>query len=457
MGAHQLAGDGQAEAGPARVRRAGKRLEQVCARARRESGAVVGHVDDEAVVVAARGDLDLGGAGLDGVLAQVAEHPVQLLAVGGNLEVFLDQAMPPRLAVELLRQGGADLPHQFAQVEAAEIDRRGALAGEVQRLGAEVDRAVDGAEQGRRGPAHLRVLALDQAVRHQARGGQDVAQVVADLGDAGAERGQAGALPQGAAQALLHLGQLALGDADLVAARRGLDDARGVLGIVAEPGHGLGDAAHGPDHEQVQAQIDEGRGEERNDQRQRQDALRIAEHLAPQRRLLQDHLDQGLAILGRYADDPQDAAAVVHERHEGIADQAEEAGLAQVIAGVDRARGGHHQHQLAGARPGQADRIGAHVVEQLALQVLADHLVRRRLQRQDRQVRGGQAFLEIDQPETADRRRVDQHLGQHHEGDGQQQEPRRQALGQRRQAELLAGHGRILARLRRKCRNPRSG
>ena len=59
-----------------------------------------------------------------------------------------------------------------------------------------------------------------EPVGDQPRRRQDVAQIVVDLGHRGAERGEPGALPERLAHGLLHRRQLALGDADLVAAGR---------------------------------------------------------------------------------------------------------------------------------------------------------------------------------------------------------------------------------------------
>src|SRR5262249_28158610 len=151
-----------------------------------------------------------------------------------DLDLGRDVAEPDLPAVYLRGQGGADLLDQVAQGEALAVQLRRALAREGQRLRAEVDGAVDGGEQGRRHLLDLRVVAAGEAVCHQLGRGQDVAEIVVDLGDGGAERGQARLLLQGGAQLRLHVRKLMLGDTELVGARRGRQRARQILRVLAE-------------------------------------------------------------------------------------------------------------------------------------------------------------------------------------------------------------------------------
>src|SRR6185295_20039214 len=92
VGGHQLVRHGEAEARTALAGRALESLEQVGSRLLRHAGAVVAHVDGDAAAVA-RGrhaDMPLEAArstplllldGLQGVAAQVAQDPVELVAV----------------------------------------------------------------------------------------------------------------------------------------------------------------------------------------------------------------------------------------------------------------------------------------------------------------------------------------------------------------------------------------
>ena len=82
MGAHQLAGDRQAEPAAARAGRAEKRPEEVFPRLGREAMAVIGNLDRDRRVIARRGKAQPVRSGLDGIAGEVEEHPVELVAVG---------------------------------------------------------------------------------------------------------------------------------------------------------------------------------------------------------------------------------------------------------------------------------------------------------------------------------------------------------------------------------------
>jgi hypothetical protein len=182
MGMHEVAGDGEPEAGAARSGRARKRLEQPVAGAGWQAGSVVGNGDDEAPVHRARRYVDAAGAGLQRVLAEIGEDAEQLVAIGLERDLSRDLIAPGHLAIGSSRQHGADLVDQRAQGEASTVERRRTFAGEGHGLAAEVDGAVDGGEQGRRQAPHLRIVAAGQAVGDELRRRQDVAQIVVDLG-----------------------------------------------------------------------------------------------------------------------------------------------------------------------------------------------------------------------------------------------------------------------------------
>ena len=139
----------------------------------------------------------------------------------------------------------------------------------------------------------------------------------------------------------------------------------------------------------MQAQVDQGRGEQRDDQRQRQDPVGEGDHLIRHRRLVHDQLDQHGRVRRRGADDTQDRARLSAERQEGVADQAEEADLAQVIGLGDFEGRAAAQHQLAAAAPGQRHALGPDVSQELNSQVVAEHLVGRGVEGQDRQMGSG--------------------------------------------------------------------
>ena len=125
------------------------------------------------------------------------------------------------------------------------------------------------------------------------RRGQQVAQIMIDLGHREAERGEPVLLMQHRGELGLHGRELALGDADLVGAAGRHDDAVGVFRIGAERHHVAGDPAHRP-HEQVMQRPD--RPAPRRCRMISSDSSsrirRIAQHRLAQRRLVHDELDE---------------------------------------------------------------------------------------------------------------------------------------------------------------------
>ena len=264
--------------------------------------------------------------------------------------------------------------------------------------------------------------------------------VVVDLGHRRAETGEACLVLQGGAQAVLHGGQPALHLADLVGTAARLDDAGLVLRVVAEAAHVLGQPQHRPDDHEMQAEVDQGRRDQRDEKGEREDALGEGDHLVLHRRLVHDQLDQDGRVLGRGPHHPQDPPPLGAERQEGVADQAEEADIAKVDGLRNLEGRATAEHQLAAAAPGQRHALGPDMGQQLDPQVVTEHLVRRGVERQHRQMGGAQALLQIGQAEAADRGCVDQHLGQHHESDGQEKQPDRQARENAGKAELRVRH-----------------
>ena len=260
-----------------------------------------------------------------------------------------------------------------------------------------------------------------------------------DLADRAPQGGEPGLLPKCGAQACLHLDQFPLGDADLVAAPAGLDGGREILRIVAEGDHRLGQAPHGPDHQPLQAEIDEGGGDQGDDDGKGQDALGIIDEGGAHRGLVDHHLDHRLGILGRGAHHPDDAIVALPESLEGIADQAEEMPMAEIVGGIDLGHAGlRPHHQLHPVRPLQRHHIGPGMLHQLGLQGIADHVIGRGEQGQDGDMGGRQPVSQIFEAEAPGRGCIDQNLAQHDEGDGQQQDPRREALAQRRESKAMA-------------------
>ena len=116
----------------------------------------------------------------------------------------------------------------------------------------------------------------------------------------------------------MHVMQLALGQADLVIAAGWHDDARAILGVLAEAQHVAGQALHRPHQHDVERREDQARDDEREDDRQHQDVEPIAPHRLAQRFFQQRDLDEVARHVGRLVDDadhPRSPDATWWRRH----------------------------------------------------------------------------------------------------------------------------------------------
>jgi hypothetical protein len=186
-------------------------------------------------------------------------------------------------------------------------------------------------------------------------------------------------------------------------------------------------------HQPLQRQVNGARGEERDEQREGQDAPGEVDHRHAHRRLVQQDLHRHAVLLGRTADDAQHAVLAFAQRHERIGEQANERRGAQIVDGIRIRRHVPGQDTPHFARLGDDDRERPGMVEQLGLELLAHHVVRRRFQGQRRQMCRGDAAVQVVLAEAGDRRRIDQHLADHDEDDRQHQQPGRQAVDASRQ------------------------
>ena len=124
-------------------------------------------------------------------------------------------------------------------------------------LAAQGDSAVDCPDDTGRHTPDFRIFALLQPVEGQHRRGEHASQVVIDLGHAFTQRRQAVFLVQGISQRRLHDRQFTLRDTNFITALARLDGHIRVLRIGPELFHGGRDPAHGPDHHQLQAEINQ--------------------------------------------------------------------------------------------------------------------------------------------------------------------------------------------------------
>ncbi len=139
------------------------------------------------------------------VAAKIAQHPIELVAVGVDLESLLDVDGP----IEILArqpEAVADLGDQRGERKALAPRRHFMRLAEIERAGAQPDGAVERGDQLRHQALHGRVLDRDQSVGQELRARQHVAQIVADLAHRQAERGEPVPLRQGLGELLLHRG-----------------------------------------------------------------------------------------------------------------------------------------------------------------------------------------------------------------------------------------------------------
>ena len=269
---------------------------------------------------------------------------------------------------------------------------------------------------------------MGEAIRQALRRRQHVAEIVVDLGHGDAERCQTRLLMERGAQCALHIVELLLRDADLVAASRGLDDPGPVFRIVAKGDHVLRQAAHRHHHHPDQRQVYETGRDRRDHKAQAQNAPAEGAQLFLQRRLVHDQLDQGVRDLRRPADHSDHSVLLRNQTTDRVADQREETGLPQIVARLDAADWLlDHQHQLAGTiRFLKRNRVDSDVTQNLPLYAGIDHVGRTGLEGQDPQVPGRQLLFQVGQPVTPHGWRENQDLRQHDKKHRQNQETGRQ-------------------------------
>ena len=225
------------------------------------------------------------------------QNPKQLIAIGVRHDVGAHLVAPANAARIGAQNRLANLVQKWCQRKGALVWLDHVGAGEVQCLAAPARRPVHRLDQTRRDVADLRILALLEPVGEQDGAGQEIAQVVIDLADRGAERGEAGLLRERRAQTLLHAPELGLHQADLVAPLGHRQARAGVFGPAPEGDDALGDPPQRPDDHQLQRRIDQERRQQRDHDRERQNAPRVVDHRIPESLLAQADVDQHLGPL----------------------------------------------------------------------------------------------------------------------------------------------------------------
>ena len=310
---------------------------------------------------------------------------------------------------------------------------RGLLRAAIgQRRLAERDGALQRAHQLRRKALHPRIGHAGELVRQQLRGRQQIAQIVVDLGDREAERGEPALLMQHRHQVALHVGQFALGDADLVAALARHDDPRRAFRVFVEADQARGQPPHRPHEQIMQRQIDQRRGQHRDRQRDQQQIAREAVHRLAQRQLVDHDLDE-LRAAGRRArprGSPgcRSPAWSRTNRRSPTTPSSSRMSMSWSIAAGRSA--------LASSRRCwpilMATARAPMLLEDLPRQRIRDHARGRGIQHQRRGIGRRQPVVEPVHPEIRDRGHVDQHVRDHDQRNGQQQQLAGQAEPARR-------------------------
>ena len=245
---------------------------------------------------------------------------------------------------------------------------------------------------------------------------------MADLAHGEAKGCEPVLLAQHAGDLGLHGGKLALGGADLVAPPRRRDDARRILRPFAETHHVPGELGHGLDQKHVEREVDERRGDDRDQDREPENIEAVADHRRFERSLLHHHLDELSGGEVRLADDADHPIGRLGVDHERVGDQSEPGGVAEIVGGIDLGR-----HVLLEDQPARVGPLHGHGLHLDALQKL---IAQGLGQLAARCCFGGKGRdLRILEPghqplaaEVRHRGHEDEHLGHHDENDGQQQQ-----------------------------------
>ncbi len=165
--------------------------------------------------------------------------------------------------------------------------------------------------------------------------------------------------------------------------------------------------------------------------RDQQRVAREAVHRLPQRRLVEDDLDE-LPAAGRRSHHADHMVAGLQHGLDGIDDGRPYRDGPHVDVVVDRRRqiGAGEQTPLLPHLDG--DRTGADALEDLPRQRFRDHARGGGVQHQRRGARRGDAVVQAVDPEIRDRGHIDHQAGDHDEGNGQQQQLAGQAEPARR-------------------------
>ena len=159
----------------------------------------------------------------------------------------------------------------------------------------------------------------------------------------------------------------------------------------------------------------------------------VADHRRLERLLAHHHLDHLAGVEAGVADHPDDAVVGFDIDHERVGDERDPRGVVQIVGPIDLSRHVHFDDQGAGTGTLHGDGLDLGAFEQLVAQHRGKLAARRRLGGERGDLGGRQALHQPLATEIGYRGHEHQHLGQHHEQNGEQQQ-----LG--RQSRHVAGH-----------------
>ncbi len=353
VGLDDLGGVVQAQPGAAAFGRALEGIEKVRDGCIRHASAIILYSDHQPGFPRLSAQVDFVGPGLEAVVEQVDQHPLNLQGVEGEagLVKILDQRHDLALRPPALPDTVDHPPEKRLQHHGFHGQCRHAIAHVLDDGVGQVGGALDRLSQPGCGPGNTLVLGGAHAVGNQQRGGQQIAQVVRDFRHARPEGRQPPVLGQSRPNRFLHGLHLGEGVADFVRpagrAPRGLLDLR----VLGKGPHGPGQPQHRPYDQPAQRQIEQQASHQRDEQRQRRNPHRVGSQLKANPGLVEQQFNFRIRIGRAQADDPQHGIGLVGDHDlERVERQPKQAGFAQIDAPLDLQARLTKQHQLGTVR-----------------------------------------------------------------------------------------------------------
>ncbi|MGY3287936.1 hypothetical protein ACVWWP_001003 [Bradyrhizobium sp. LM3.6] len=171
----------------------------------------------------------------------------------------------------------------------------------------------------------------------------------------------------------------------------------------------------------MEREIDEARGQRRDDQRDHHDVAGEAVHRLPQRQLVGHDLDE-LGVADPGPDDPDGLVAGLQHHPERAGDRLPRRHVAQIDVVLDGGRQIVAGEQTALLAHLDGDGAGIDAFQDLARQRIGNHAERSCIEYQRRRVGRRHAVVQPVDPEVGDGRHVEQDGRDHHQGNSEQQQ-----------------------------------